>query len=51
MYVMSPIQKGVHWPDLDENISVDNLLTGACSGESQRSECSECTRARQHQPV
>ena len=26
--------KGMHWPDLDEDISVDNLLTGARSGES-----------------
>ena len=29
--------EGVHWPDLDEDISVDNLLSGARSGESQRS--------------
>lgn len=29
--------EGVHWPDLDEDISVDNLLTGARSGESQES--------------
>lgn len=29
--------EGIHWPDLDEDISVDNLLTGARSGESQRS--------------
>ena len=29
--------EGIHWPDLDEHISVDNLLSGARSGESQRS--------------
>ena len=29
--------EGVHWPDLDEDISVDNLLGGARSGESQLS--------------
>ncbi len=29
--------EGVHWPDLDEDISVENLLGGARSGESQRS--------------
>ena len=28
---------GVHWPDLDEDISVENLLHGNRSGESQRS--------------
>jgi Protein of unknown function (DUF2442) len=26
--------EGIHWPDLDEDISVDNLLSGARSGES-----------------
>jgi hypothetical protein len=28
---------GVHWPALDEDISVENLLAGRASGESQRS--------------
>jgi hypothetical protein len=28
---------GVHWPDLDEDISVENLLRGQASGESQKS--------------
>jgi uncharacterized protein DUF2442 len=28
---------GIHWPDLDEDISVANLLAGKPSGESQRS--------------
>src|SRR5258708_1728164 len=29
--------RGVHWPELDEDISVDNLLAGKPSGESQTS--------------
>lgn len=29
--------RGIHWPDLDEDISVDNLLDGKPSGESQAS--------------
>jgi len=29
--------EGIHWPDLDEDISVENLVFGRASGESQRS--------------
>src|SRR5947209_724317 len=29
--------QGIHWPDLDEDISVENLLLGKSSGESQPS--------------
>ena len=29
--------QGIHWPDLDEDLSVENLLAGRKSGESQRS--------------
>lgn len=29
--------EGIHWPDLDEDISVDGLLAGLPSGESQAS--------------
>ncbi len=29
--------EGLHWPDLDEDVSVSNLLEGKRSGESQRS--------------
>ena len=29
--------EGIHWPDLDEDISVENLIFGRPSGESQRS--------------
>jgi hypothetical protein len=28
---------GIHWPALDEDISVENILLGRPSGESQRS--------------
>ena len=29
--------EGIHWPDLDEDISVENTVFGQPSGESQRS--------------
>jgi len=29
--------EGIHWPDLDEDISIEDLLHGRPSGESQRS--------------
>ncbi|MDI6793982.1 MAG: DUF2442 domain-containing protein [bacterium] len=29
--------EGIHWPDLDEDISVENVLLGKPSGESRRS--------------
>ena len=29
--------EGIHWPELDEDISVESLLLGKSSGESQRS--------------
>jgi hypothetical protein len=29
--------EGIHWPDLDEDISIENLLSGNPSGESQKS--------------
>ncbi len=29
--------EGIHWPDLDEDISIQNLLLGKRSGESQAS--------------
>jgi hypothetical protein len=28
--------EGIHWPDLDEDISVNHLLSGVRSGESRR---------------
>ena len=29
--------EGVHWPDLDEDLSIEGFLAGRKSGESQRS--------------
>ena len=29
--------EGIHWSDLDEDISVENLILGKASGESQNS--------------
>ncbi len=29
--------EGIHWPDLDEDLSVEGLLLGRPSGESQQS--------------
>jgi len=29
--------EGIHWPELDEDISVENLLAGKRSGEGQTS--------------
>ncbi len=29
--------EGIHWPDLDEDISVEGILAGRRSGESQKS--------------
>ncbi|HMB54502.1 MAG TPA: DUF2442 domain-containing protein [Thermoanaerobaculia bacterium] len=29
--------EGVHWPDLDEDVSAENLILGQPSGESQQS--------------
>jgi hypothetical protein len=30
-------REGIHWPELDEDVSVENLLAGKPSGESQSS--------------
>jgi hypothetical protein len=29
--------EGIHWPDLDEDISIENIVMGKASGESQQS--------------
>ena len=29
--------EGIHWPDLDEDISVENILAGRVSGEGSKS--------------
>ena len=30
-------REGIHWPDLDEDISIENMVLGKPSGESQNS--------------
>ena len=30
-------REGIHWPDLDEDVSIENLVFGKPSGESQES--------------
>ena len=37
---------GIHWEDLDEDISIEGLLLGRRSGESQRS-LQRCLEARE----
>ena len=37
--------EGIHWPDLDEDITVDDLLAGRPSGES-RTSLQRCLKAR-----
>lgn len=29
--------EGIHWPDLDEDVRVENILSGKMSGESSKS--------------
>jgi len=29
--------EGIHWPDLDEDVSVENILAGKASGEGSKS--------------
>jgi Protein of unknown function (DUF2442) len=36
-YVLIADGEGIHWSDLDEDISVDSLLAGRASGENQES--------------
>jgi hypothetical protein len=43
--------EGVHWPDLDEDISVGNLLMGQRSGESQESFKRWLEKRRPHDPA
>jgi hypothetical protein len=40
---------GINWPDLDEDISVENLLAGQPSGESQAS--LQAWLSARHQPM
>jgi len=34
---LSEMERGIHWEDLDEDISVEGLIAGRPSGESQES--------------
>ena len=36
-YEMIGDGEGIHWPDLDEDISIEGILAGRRSGESQKS--------------
>jgi hypothetical protein len=42
--------EGIHWPDLDEDISVENILAGRASGESSKS-IERWLEARSTRPV
>ena len=41
---------GIHWPSLDEDISIEGLLAGRGSGETQRSLTRWLERRRQARP-
>ncbi len=43
--------EGIHWPDLDEDISVEGILFGRPSGESQRSFSGWLESRRKNQSV
>ena len=43
--------EGIHWPDLDEDISVEGVLFGRPSGESQRSFRRWLEKRMKNQPV
>ena len=36
-YEMIGDGEGIHWPDLDEDISIEGIIAGRRSGESQKS--------------
>jgi len=42
--------QGIHWPDIDEDLSVEGLLAGKPSGESQAS-FSKWLAARRSRPI
>jgi hypothetical protein len=42
--------EGIHWPDLDEDVSVENILAGKVSGESSKS-FERWLQARSSRPV
>lgn len=42
---------GIHWPDLDEDISIEGLLAGHASAESQSSFQKWLAKRKQEQPA
>jgi hypothetical protein len=42
--------EGIHWPDLDEDVSVENILAGRASGEGSKS-FARWLEARSNRPV
>jgi len=42
--------EGIHWPDLDEDVSVENILAGRVSGEASKS-FERWLEARSSRPV
>jgi len=42
--------EGIHWPDLDEDVSVENILAGRVSGESSKS-FEQWLKSRSTKPV
>ncbi len=42
--------EGIHWEDLDEDISIEGLVAGRASGESQKS-LAEWLKVRERQPT
>ena len=43
--------EGIHWPELDEDISAENILLGQPSGRSQRSLTVGCRQAASMRPT
>jgi hypothetical protein len=43
--------EGIHWPDLDEDISIEGILFGRPSGENQRSFRQWLENRPRNQPV
>ena len=42
--------EGIHWPDLDEDVSVENILAGRISGEGPKS-FERWLKSRSNRPI